>query len=76
MLNINSRPHQNLFQDYINKLLDIKNFKLGVGTGDDKFEKRKNFSNNVEQIINEVKSSKKFDSNNSQQNHHFRLYKD
>ena len=66
VLNINSRPHQNLFQDYINKLLDIKNFKLGVGTGDDKFEKRKNFSNNVEQIINEVKSSKKFASNNTQ----------
>ena len=55
MLNINSRPHQTLFEDYINKLLDIKNFKLGMGTGDDKFEKRMNFSNNVEKNINEVK---------------------
>ena len=66
VLNINSRPHQTLFEDYINKLLDIKNFKLGIGTGDDKFEKRMNFSNNLVQIINEVKSSKKFESNNTQ----------
>ena len=66
VLNINSRPHQTLFEDYINKLLDIKNFKLGIGTGDDKFEKRMNFSNNLVQIINEVKSSKKFVSNNTQ----------
>ena len=66
VLNINSRPHQTLFEDYINKLLDIKNFKLGIGTGDNKFEKRINFSNNIDEIINEVISSKKFESNDTQ----------
>ena len=66
VLNINSRPYQVLFDDYINKLLDIKNFKLGIGTGDNKFEKRKNFSNNIEEIITQVQSSKKFESNDIQ----------
>ena len=66
VLNINSRPHQTLFEDYINKFLDIKNFKLGIGTGDNKYEKRMNFSNNIEEIINQVQSSKKFESNNTQ----------
>ncbi len=66
VLNINSRPYQVLFDDYINKLLDIKNFKLGIGTGDNKYEKRKNFSNNIEEIITQVQSSKKFESNDIQ----------
>ena len=40
VLNINARPFQELFEEYIYKFLEIKNFKLGIGTGDDKFEKR------------------------------------
>ena len=48
VLNINARPYQELFDKYIHKFLEIKNFKLGIGTGDDKFEKRTNFSNDIE----------------------------
>ena len=51
VLNINARPFQELFEEYIYKFLEIKNFKLGIGTGDDKFEKRPNFSNDIEKII-------------------------
>ena len=42
----------------------IKNFKLGIGTGDDKFEKRPNFSNDIEKIIDEILDSNKFRQNN------------
>ena len=52
VLNINSRPHQTLFEDYINKFLDIKNFKLGIGTGDNKYEKRMNF--NLQKSLNQT----------------------
>lgn len=64
VLNINARPHKELFEQYIYKLLEIKNFKLGIGTGDDKFEKRPNFSNDIEKIINEIMDSNKFKQNN------------
>ena len=64
VLNINARPYKELFQQYIYKLLEIKNFKLGIGTGDDKFEKRPNFSNDIEKIINEIVDSNKFKQNN------------
>ena len=64
VLNINARPYKELFKQYIYKLLEIKNFKLGIGTGDDKFEKRPNFSNDIEKIINEIVDSNKFKQNN------------
>ena len=64
VLNINARPYKKLFEQYIYKLLEIKNFKLGIGTGDDKFEKRPNFSNDIEKIINEIVDSNKFKQNN------------
>ena len=64
VLNINARPYKELFEQYIYKLLEIKNFKLGIGTGDDKFEKRSNFSNDIEKIINEIVDSNKFKQNN------------
>ena len=64
VLNINARPYKELFEQYIYKLLEIKNFKLGIGTGDDKFEKRPNFSNDIEKIINEIVDSNKFKQNN------------
>jgi len=63
VLNINARPYKELFEQYIYKLLEIKNFKLGIGTGDDKFEKRPNFSNDIEKIINEIVDSNKFKQN-------------
>jgi len=64
VLNINARPLQELYNEYIYKLLEIKNLKLGIGTGDDKFEKRPNFSNDIEKIINEVVDSNLFRKNN------------
>ncbi len=64
VLNINARPYQELFDKYILKFLEIKNFKLGIGTGDDKFEKRTNFSNDIEKVINEIVDSNKFKRNN------------
>ena len=64
VLNINARPYKELFEQYIYKLLEIKNFKLGIGTGDNKFEKRPNFSNDIEKIINEIVDSNKFKQNN------------
>ena len=64
VLNINARPYKELFEEYIYKLLEIKYFKLGIGTGDDKFEKRPNFSNDIEKIINEIMDSNKFKQNN------------
>src|SRR5210317_2056337 len=63
VLNINERPFQELFDEYIYKFLEIKNFKLGIGTGDDKFEKRRNFSNDIEKIINEIVDSNMFRQN-------------
>ena len=64
VLNINARPYKELFEQYIYKFLEIKNFKLGIGTGDNKFEKRPNFSNDIEKIINEIVDSNKFKHNN------------
>ena len=64
VLNINARPYQELFDEYICKFLEIENFKLGIGTGDDKFEKRTNFSNDIEKIIYEIVNSGKFKKNN------------
>ncbi len=63
VLNINARPYKELFDEYILNFLEIENFKLGIGTGDEKFEKRTNFSNDIEKIINEIVNSNKFKQN-------------
>ena len=66
VLNINTREYSFLFSNYIFNFLEIKNFKLGIGTGDDKYETRKNYSNNIEKVINDIKSNKNFTKNNIQ----------
>ena len=66
VLNINAREYPLLFSNYIFNFLEIKNFKLGIGTGDDKYETRKNYSNNIEKVINDIKSNKNFTKNNIQ----------
>ena len=66
VLNINAREYSFLFSNYIFNFLEIKNFKLGIGTGDDKYETRKNYSNNIEEVINDIKSNKNFTKNNIQ----------
>ena len=58
VLNINKRKMNLLFSDYINPLLEIKNFRLGLGTGDNKYEiMEENFNNNLDAIISELISS-------------------
>ena len=58
VLNINKRKMNLLFSDYINPLLEIQNFRLGLGTGDNKYEiMEENFNNNLDTIINELISS-------------------
>mgnify|MGYP001342805824 FL=1 len=66
VLNINSREYSFLFSNYIFNFLEIKNFKLGIGTGDNKYETRKNYSNNIEEVINDIKFNKNFTKNNIQ----------
>ena len=66
VLNINAREYSFLFSNYIFNFLEIKNFKLGIGTGDNKYETRKNYSNNIEEVINDIKSNKNFTKNNIQ----------
>ena len=66
VLNINAREYSFLFSNYIFNFLEIKNFKLGIGTGDNKYETRKNYSNNIEEVINDIKFNKNFTKNNIQ----------
>ena len=66
VLNINAREYSFLFSNYIFNFLEIENFKLGIGTGDDRYETRKNYSNNIEEVINDIKSNKNFTKNNIQ----------
>ena len=52
VLNINRRKMKLLFSDYINPMLEIKKFRLGLGTGDDKYEKNNTqYSHNLDSII-------------------------
>jgi len=66
VLNVNARKFSTLFSNYICNFLEIKKFKLGIGSGDDKYETRNNYSNNFEEVINDIKSNKNFKKNNVQ----------
>jgi hypothetical protein len=66
VLNVNARNFSTLFSSYISNFLEIKKFKLGIGSGDDKYETRNNHSNNFEEVINDIKSNKNFKKNNVQ----------
>ncbi len=55
VLNINVRKIDALFSEYINPMLEIKNFRLGLGTGDNRYEKNRiKYSNNLDYIINDL----------------------
>ena len=55
VLNINKRKIDNLINKYINPFLEIDGFKLGLGLGDDKYEKNlPNFSNNLEEVLSYI----------------------
>ena len=52
VLNINKRKLNNLITEYLNPFLEIENFKLGLGVGDNKYQKNlPNYSNNIEDVI-------------------------
>ena len=55
VLNINVRKIDALFSEYINPMLEIKNFRLGLGTGDNRYDKNRiKYSNNLDYIINDL----------------------
>ncbi len=66
VLNVNARKFSTLFNNYICNFLEIKKFKLGIGSGDAKYETRNNYSNNLEEVIKDIKSNKNFRKNNVQ----------
>ncbi len=64
VLNINTRKKELLFSNFINPMMEIENFQLGLGTGDNKYENRnQNYSHDLDQIINELVNLYTFSSN-------------
>ena len=66
VLNVNARDSNNLFKDIIDPLLELKNINIGLGTGDNKYEKHDEiFDNDIEEIITYILKNNNFISNNS-----------
>ena len=66
VLNVNARDSNILFKDIINPLLELKNINIGLGTGDNKYEKHDEiFNNDIEEIITYILKNNNFISNNS-----------
>jgi len=66
VLNVNARDTNNLFKDIIDPLLELKNINIGLGTGDNKYEKHDEiFDNDIEEIITYILKNTNFISNNS-----------
>jgi hypothetical protein len=64
VLNVRKRKKDILFDDYIYPFMEIKNFNLGLGIGDERYEKQSYiFKNNIEDIISEIKSNKIYSEN-------------
>ena len=65
VLNIRKREINELMENYINPLIEIKNFTLGIGIGDDKYEIQKDiYDNNIEEVIKKIISNKNYEENN------------
>ena len=65
VLNIRRREKNDLLNNYLNRLIEIKNFNLGVGIGDDRYEIQKDiYQNNIEDVIIEIMNNKDFEENN------------
>ena len=66
VLNVNARDSNLLFKDIIDPLLELKNINIGLGTGDNKYEKHDEiFNNDIEEIITYILKNNNFISNNS-----------
>ena len=65
VLNIRKREINELMENYLNPLMEIKNFNLGIGIGDDKYEIQKDiYDNNIEEVIKKIIANKKYEENN------------
>ena len=65
VLNIRKREINVLIENYLNPLMEIKNFTLGIGIGDDKYEIQKDiYDNNIEEVIKKIIDNKSFQVNN------------
>ena len=65
VLNIRKREINELMENYLNPLMEIKNFNLGIGIGDNKYEIQKDvYDNNIEEVIKKIISNKNYVENN------------
>ena len=65
VLNIRKREINELMENYLNPLMKIKNFNLGIGIGDDKYEIQKDiYDNNIEEVIKKIIANKNYEENN------------
>ena len=65
VLNIRKREINELMENYLNPLMEIKNFNLGIGIGDDKYEIQKDiYDNNIEEVIKKIIVNKNYEENN------------
>lgn len=65
VLNIRKREINELLENYLNPLMEIKNFNLGIGIGDDKYEIQKDiYDNNIEEVIKKIIANKNYQENN------------
>ena len=65
VLNIRKREINELMENYLNPLMEIKNFNLGIGIGDNKYEIQKDiYDNNIEEVIKKIIVNKNYEENN------------
>ena len=65
VLNIRKREINDLMENYLNPLMEIKNFNLGIGIGDNKYEIQKDiYDNNIEEVIKKIIVNKNYEENN------------
>ena len=62
---MNFNLHFRIKKPHPDKILKIKNFNLGIGIGDDKYEIQKDiYDNNIEEVIKKIIDNKSFQENN------------
>ena len=65
VLNVRKREINELMENYLNPLMEIKNFNLGIGIGDDRYEIQKDiYDNNIEEVIKKIIANKNYEENN------------
>ena len=65
VLNIRKREINELMENYLNPLMEIENFNLGIGIGDNKYEIQKDiYDNNIEEVIKKIIANKNYEENN------------